>query len=80
MDPVTAVSLVASIVTMMQVTGTMITYINNANDAPKEIAQCALDASNLMTLLARLNCRVQEARIDESASKTDPKTSPAPWF
>lgn len=77
MDPATAVSLAASIITILQVTGTMIAYINNANDAPKEIAQCALDASNLMALLARLNYRVQEARIDESTSKTDPKTSPA---
>jgi hypothetical protein len=44
----------ASIITVLQLTVTVIGYLNDVKNAPKECQQCAIEASNLQTLLVNL--------------------------
>jgi len=47
-------SVAASIIAVLQLTGTVIGYLNDVKDAPKECQQCAIEASNLQSLLINL--------------------------
>jgi hypothetical protein len=65
MDPL---SVTASIVAILQLTNKVIGYLNDVKDASKERAQCAVETSNLYSLLTNLRFRLQ----DEDAG--------SPWF
>ena len=60
MEPI---SFTASIVTIIQLTGTIVGYLNDVKDAPKDRARCATEASNLFNLLNRLRYRLEDADI-----------------
>ena len=63
MDPV---SLTAGIIAIVQFTSTVVGYLNDVNDAPKDRARCATEASNLFNLLTNLKYRLEEADNDRS--------------
>lgn len=52
----------ASIITIVQLTSTVVGYLNDVKDAPKDRAQCATEASNLFSLLTNLKYRVEESQ------------------
>ena len=68
MDPITIAGLVASIVQLISATATVVQYLNDIKDAPKDRARLAREASNLLALLTNLRYRVEEAKSTE------------PWF
>jgi len=47
-------SVAASIIAVLQLTGEVIKYLNAVKDAPKECQQCMTEASNLQSLLINL--------------------------
>lgn len=47
-------SVAASIIAVLQLTGEVIKYLNDVKDAPKECQQCMTEASNLQSLLINL--------------------------
>ncbi|KAL8922168.1 MAG: hypothetical protein Q9208_005363 [Pyrenodesmia sp. 3 TL-2023] len=57
MEPI---SLTASIITIIQLTGTVVNYLNDVKDAPKERDRCAIEASYLFNLLNNLKYRLEE--------------------
>jgi hypothetical protein len=61
MDPVTAVSLAASIVQLINTTTKAIKYLNDVKDAPKDRATLAREVSSLLALFTDLRYRVEEA-------------------
>ncbi|KAF2628821.1 ankyrin repeat domain-containing protein [Macroventuria anomochaeta] len=65
MDPL---SVTASIIAVLQLSGKFLAYLNDVKDASKDRAQCAIEASTLYSLLVNLRCRLEEG----SASQ--------PWF
>lgn len=65
MDPL---SVVASIIALLQLTNKVIGYLNDVKDASKERARCAVETSNLYSLLTNLRFRLE----DEDAG--------SPWF
>ncbi|RYP26030.1 hypothetical protein DL768_011840 [Monosporascus sp. mg162] len=62
MDPV---SLTASIVAILQLTGKVIEYLNDVKDASKDRARCAIEASNIYNLLVTLKYRLEEGNSNE---------------
>ncbi len=58
MEPI---SLTASIIAIVQLTGTVVNYLNDVKDAPKDRNRCAIEASNLFNLLNNLKYRLEEA-------------------
>ena len=65
MDPV---SLSASIVAMLQITGKLLSYLNDVRNTTKDQAQLAVEASNVYGLLASLRFRVEQSNAHD------------PWF
>ncbi|EXJ75702.1 uncharacterized protein A1O5_00209 [Cladophialophora psammophila CBS 110553] len=65
MDPL---SVTASIIAILDLTGTLMKYVNEVRHAPKQRAQLAREASNLYALLTTLRFRVEEAPTND------------PWF
>jgi hypothetical protein len=65
MDPL---SITASIIAVLQLTNSLVEFLNDVKDASKERAQCAIEASNLYSLLVNLRFRIEGAN------------SNAPWF
>ena len=63
MDPV---SFTASIIAILQLTSTVIGYLNDVTDAPKDRARCATEASNLFNLLTNLRYRLEEADTQQT--------------
>jgi len=61
MDPITAVGLAASIVQLIDTTTTVIKYLNDVKDAPKDRAILAREGSSLLALFIDLRYRVEEA-------------------
>lgn len=59
-------SLTASIITILQLTGTVVNYLNDVKDAPKDRDRCAIEASNLFNLLNNLKYRLEEAGENRS--------------
>ena len=51
----------ASIIAVVQIAGSVITYLNNVKDAPKECRNCMVEISNSNTLLFKLHNRRSEA-------------------
>jgi len=65
MDPL---SVSASVVALIQLTGTLISYLNDVKEASKDRAKLAVEASNLYSSLISLRFRVEDSNIDD------------PWF
>jgi hypothetical protein len=61
-------SAAASIIAVLQLTGTVVGYLNDVKDAPKECQQCKIEASNLENLLKDLLCRLMQGQTGD------------PWF
>jgi hypothetical protein len=61
-------SVAASIIAVLQLTGTVIGYLNDVKNAPKECQQCTIEASNLQTLLVNLRYRLEQGQAGR------------PWF
>jgi len=62
MDPL---SISASVIAILQLTSKVIEYLHDVKDAPKDWKQCAIEASNLNSLLIQLKFRLEE-RSDEA--------------
>ena len=62
MDPL---SISASIIAVIQLTGKVIEYVNAVQDAPKERANVAIEISNLFNLLVTIRYRLEEGRSNE---------------
>ena len=58
MDPL---SITASIVAVLQLTHAVIGYLIDVKNAPRDLTQCALEASNLYNLLVTLRLRLEES-------------------
>lgn len=65
MDPL---SLSASIIAVLQLTGKLLSYLNDVRNATKEQAQLTVEASNTYSLLASLRFRVERSDAHD------------PWF
>ena len=65
MDPL---SLSASIVAVLQITGKLLSYLNDVRNTTKDQAQLAVEASNVYGLLASLRFRVEQSNAHD------------PWF
>lgn len=57
MDPL---SITASIIAVLQVSATVLGYLNDVKDASKDRARCAVEASDLHSLLVNLRFRLEE--------------------
>jgi hypothetical protein len=57
MDPL---SVTASVIAVLQLTGEVFKYLHDVKDAPKECQQCAIEASNLLSLLTNLRYRLEQ--------------------
>jgi hypothetical protein len=57
MDPLSAT---ASIIAVLQLSAKVLAYLNDVKDASKDHAQCAIEASNLHSLLLNLRFRLEE--------------------
>jgi hypothetical protein len=58
-------SVAASIIAVLQLTGQVITYLNDVKDAPRECRECMVEVSNSNTLLLELNLHLSEASSQE---------------
>jgi hypothetical protein len=63
MDPL---SMTASIIALLQLTGSALSYINSIKDAPKDRASLAIELSNLNTLLTQLRYRIDDANPEDA--------------
>lgn len=62
MDPL---SITASIIAVLQLTSSVVEYLDSVKDASKDRASCAIEASNLYGLLVNLRFRLEEANPNE---------------
>ena len=62
MDPL---SLSASIVAVLQITGKLLSYLNDVRNTTKDQAQLAVEASNVYGLLASLRFRVEQSKAHD---------------
>ncbi|OAG02463.1 uncharacterized protein CC84DRAFT_1022712 [Paraphaeosphaeria sporulosa] len=65
MDPL---SVTASIIAVLQLSAKVLGYLNDVNNASKDRANCAVEASNVHSLLLSLRFRLEEGSAD------------APWY
>ncbi|KAF1953955.1 hypothetical protein CC80DRAFT_476890 [Byssothecium circinans] len=65
MDPL---SVTASIIAVLQLSAKVLGYLNDVNDASKDRAKCAVEASHAYSLLLNLRFRLEEGSAD------------APWY
>ncbi|KAF1952740.1 hypothetical protein CC80DRAFT_169745 [Byssothecium circinans] len=63
MDPLSAT---ASVIAVLQLSGKVVGYLTDVKDASKERARCAVEASNLHSLLLNLRFRLEEGNADTS--------------
>ena len=68
MDPITVVGFIAVVVQLIDVTSKAVNYFNDVKNAPKDRAQLAREATNLLSLITQLRYQVEES------------TSTDPWF
>jgi hypothetical protein len=61
-------SITASLIAVIKLTTSVVEYLSNVKDAPRERAQCAIEASNIYNLLTILRYRVEEGDFNK------------PWF
>ena len=62
MDPL---SVTASVIAVLQLTGTVLSYLNDVKKASKECQQCTIEASNLQNLLINLRYRLEQGQIGD---------------
>jgi hypothetical protein len=65
MDPL---SVTASIIAILQLSSKVIGYLNDVKEASKDRARCAIEATNLHSLLTNLRFRLEEGDVS------------TPWF
>jgi hypothetical protein len=58
-------SVAASIIAVLQLTGAVIGYLNDVKDAPKECQQYAIEASNLQSLLINLLYQLNQGQTGD---------------
>ena len=58
-------SVAASIIAVVQITGSVITYLSDVKDAPKECGKCLIEVFNSNTLLLKLKDRLSESSSTE---------------
>jgi hypothetical protein len=63
MDPL---SVTASIIAILQLSNKVIGYLNDVKDAPKDRARCAIEASNMHSLLINLRFRLEGGNVEAS--------------
>lgn len=61
MDPLSAT---ASVIAVLQLSSKAVGYLTDVKDASKERAKCAVEASNLHTLLLTLRFRLEKGNAD----------------
>jgi hypothetical protein len=61
-------SAAASVIAVLQLTVSVIGYLNDVEKATKECRQCTIEASNLLSLLTNLRYRIEQGQDG------------APWF
>jgi hypothetical protein len=61
-------SAAASVIAVLQLTVSVVGYLNDVKNAPKECRQCTIEASNLQSLLINLRYRLEQGQDG------------APWF
>lgn len=59
MDPL---SVTGSVIAILQLTNSVLGYLNDIKDTPKECQQCTIEASNLQSLLINLRYRLEQAQ------------------
>ena len=62
MDPLSST---ASIIAILQLPAKVLGYLNNVKDASKDRTKCAVEASNLHSLLLSLRFRLEEGSADK---------------
>ncbi|OAL47323.1 HET-domain-containing protein [Pyrenochaeta sp. DS3sAY3a] len=60
MDPISVLGAVASVIAILQLSAKVLSYFNDVKDASKGLAQCAIEVSNLHSLLTNLRFRLEE--------------------
>ncbi len=65
MDPL---SVIAGIVALLQITNSLLSYLDDLREAPKEHARLAIEASNLYSLLKTLRFRVEQSSLNDHGS------------
>jgi hypothetical protein len=63
MDPL---SVTASIIAILQLSSKVIGYLNDVKEASKDRARCAIEATNLHSLLTNLRFRLEEGDVSTS--------------
>ena len=63
MDPL---SLAASITALLQLTATVVGYLNDVKDASKDRAKVTIEVANVLGLLTCLQYRVKDAKSDDA--------------
>jgi hypothetical protein len=63
LDPLSAT---ASIIAILQLSGKVLTYLNDVKDASQDHARCAVEAANLHSLLLNLRFRLEDGVLDQS--------------
>lgn len=58
-------SVAASLIAVVQIAGSVITYLSDVKDAPKECGKCLIEVSNSNTLLLKLKDRLSESSSTE---------------
>jgi hypothetical protein len=61
-------SAAASVIAVLKLTGAVVGYLNDVENAPKECRQCTIEACNIQTLLTNLRFRFEDRQADR------------PWF
>lgn len=61
-------STAASVIAVLQLTVSVIGYLNDVQNAPKECRQCTIEACNIQTLLTNLRFRLEDVQAGR------------PWF
>lgn len=59
-------SITASVITIVQLTGTVIGYLNDVKDAPEECQQCVIEASNILNLLPSLSYHLEQRQAGDA--------------
>ena len=59
-------SVAASIIAVLQLTGEVIKYLNDVKDAPTECQRCANEASSLQSLLINLLYHLNQGKADDA--------------
>ena len=68
MEPITVVSLIATIIQLINTTSKVVKYLNDMKNAPRERAELAREITNLLPLLTDLRYRMGDTNLTE------------PWF